>query len=78
MLKGDLVYLVGKKGGNPWRYAMGIVQNPDEWGHVRVLTLKMLDESVLPGAGREGSTGLYRKEALELVYEDQLAGACGQ
>lgn len=72
MKPGDLVYLVGKKGGNPWRYAMGIVQNPSEWGGVRVLILQHEEEG-----SRVGDSALYLTSSLELVYEDQLAAACG-
>ena len=71
MQKGDLVYLVGKMGGERWPYALGIVQNPDEWGHVRVVTLQLLDKSVLLTA-MPGSTGLYRKEALQPVFSSDV------
>lgn len=71
MKKGDLVWIVGKLGGQPYRYAKGIVLNPQGM-HGMVDVLKVwqdTDFGRMVSTSTVGESMLYPPRAIELVEE---------
>ena len=70
MKKGDLVWIVGKLGGQPYRYAKGIVLNPQGiYGMVDVLKVwQDVDFGLVP-TNTVGESMLYPPRSLELMEE---------
>ena len=71
MKKGDLVWIVGKLGGQPHRYAKGIVLNPQGM-HGMVDVLKVwqdVDFGLIVPKSTVGELMLYPHGSIELVEE---------
>ncbi len=70
MNAGDLVWIVGKLGGQPYRYAKGIVLNPQGM-HGMIDVLKVwqdVDFGLVP-TSTVGHSMLYPPRAIELMEE---------
>ena len=70
MKKGDLVWIVGKLGGQPCRYAKGIVLNPKGiYGMVDVLKVwQDADFGIVP-TSTVGESMHYPRKSIELLEE---------
>ena len=71
MKKGDLVWIVGKLGGQPYRYAKGIVLNPQGM-HGMIDVLKLWQDADFAGYGYPSTVGesmLYPHRSIELMEE---------
>ena len=70
MKKGDLVWIVGKLGGQPHRYAKGIVLNPQGmFGMIDVLKVwQDVDFGLVP-TNTVGHSMLYPHNSIELMEE---------
>lgn len=70
MKKGDLVWIVGKLGGQPYRYAKGIVLNPQGiYGMVDVLKVwQDADFGIVP-TSTVGESMHYPRKSIELLEE---------